>query len=468
MPWEPLDSNDQITTERLPSESQLHSLDLNAHRQEVSDCHEHVHRRSLILNSEQASDLRNEVSLPPPDLPICPHCAKVVKHVISYAHPESPWLPGFWKQFPWVGVLALLTAALTSLGCVIVLVQSNEEPIDAWEAYFQPTVYLSICTALANATLTYALYEGLVISFWRKACLGTNLTELHQHWFSGLSLWGAAQGIQRSQSKMMALACIMTFISILRGPLMQRAASVSDQTILQNGNLTVYSATRLPFGYTGFDTGRSQTPSMMNPNFTEIMQAYTNRDNISAAWTGCESTCVAAIRGFGFGVSCNRSATPFSDNPFGYIPGTNHVNTSTFRTMQVFEVDAGQYLDYNHGQSEFYYRNIETSRGQYIPPPSPNGALLLNATFKAGSGDLNDSTIEHVCALRAGIVSYQVRMTNQSFDLRTSSWRDDVLLEDYGFQASAYDSPSNLAGFIIAAKSIYQGSADMQVGGGVG
>lgn len=138
---------------------------------------------------------------------------------------------------------------------------------------FQPTVCLSICTVLADVTLTYALYQGVVVSFWRKACQGATLTELHQLWDSVSSLVGTFNALIRMCGATVALACITTVVSVARGPLMQGAASVANCTLQQNGSLTIYFARQLPIDNAGVDTGRTVTPSLMNPNFTDVVQA---------------------------------------------------------------------------------------------------------------------------------------------------------------------------------------------------
>jgi len=117
-----------------------------------------------------------------------------------------PWQPGFFKQLPWLGLLALVGTVLCTFAAVAVLVVSNGRPIDSWSATLQPTVYLSIFTALANILLTYALYQGIVISFWRKAGQGATLLELHQYWWSGSSFYGATRGIFRLTGLVASLA----------------------------------------------------------------------------------------------------------------------------------------------------------------------------------------------------------------------------------------------------------------------
>ncbi|KAJ9661889.1 hypothetical protein H2198_001641 [Neophaeococcomyces mojaviensis] len=374
----------------------------------------------------------------------------------EYVHGQlgNAWQPGFWAQLPWSGVLALLFATLATFACVAVLVVSNGIPIDEWHGFFQPTVYLSIASAVANIALTYALYQGVIISFWRKATGGAALRDLHLYWHSGSSLWGAFEGIARFRGKITSLACIMTFISILRGPLMQRAASVRNIIAHQEGNLSVHSALELPWGYAGRDSGRTSTPSFMNPNFTDIVQAYTQGDDIVGVYAGCNSTCYTSIRGFGFGVECNVTGVPYS-----LAPETVNSNGEIIPAINVYSADAWAIQTFGHGSA------TEGGSTGY----STNHALLLNTTLIANAThSYNGSMLQHLCALRAGIVSYPTIISNNTITLQSNSWRNDTFLADRGFRPLPYNSHSNLAGFILAAKGLYEGTASYQFGGGAG
>lgn len=365
------------------------------------------------------------------------------------------WQPGFWARFPWFGLLALLTATLSTFACIIVLVVSNGVPIDEWKGTFQPTVFLSIGTALANITLTYALYEGVVISFWRKAAKGATLPELHQYWHSGSSLYAAFDGLIHLRGRLVGLACIATVVSILRGPIMQRAASVSNTIVHSKGDLHVYSATELPYGYAGTDSGRTSTPSYMNPNFTEIVQAYTAGDKINGVYSGCDSTCYTSIKGFGFGVQCNMTGIFYN-----LAPTTGPNGTSLVAPVQVYTADASYIAVYGHGGP-----NEESTIYNY----NQSYAVLLNTTIMANAAAKSNGTLqEHLCALRGGIVSYPIKISNGTITLQSNSWTSDTFIEDRGLLPLPYNAPSNLAGFILAAKALYYGTATYQFGGGAG
>lgn len=219
--------------------------------------------------------------------------------------------------------------------------------------------------------------------------------------------------------------------------------------------MTFHSAPAIPTGYAGRTTGRTSSPSFMNPNFTEIVQAYTAGDPINAVYDGCEGTCFTKVKGYGFGVSCNISYVPYD-----LAPIMKNGSVQLRDPFDVYSVTANQIQIYGHGD------NVESYEGSTY---KPNYALLLNATLMANvTQAMNGSLFQNLCALRAGLVEYSVQISNRTVALQSSSWTNDTFLEDHGFAALPGNSYSNIAGFILAARGIYEGSATMQFGGGVG
>lgn len=98
------------------------------------------------------------------------------------------------------------------------------------------------------------------------------LRGLHEAWSSGYSVIGAIETLVRGTGKLISLgaykaefsgilpisltitvfqACIMTTISVLRGPLFQRASFVRSAIDNTTGDLTMRIAQQLPAGYAG-------------------------------------------------------------------------------------------------------------------------------------------------------------------------------------------------------------------------
>jgi hypothetical protein len=76
----------------------------------------------------------------------------------------TPWRPGFWKRFPWLGVVGLILCFLCIGGAIIVLHSSNQQPVNGSKV--EPTVILAILTAVFNLALALALSQGARISWW--------------------------------------------------------------------------------------------------------------------------------------------------------------------------------------------------------------------------------------------------------------------------------------------------------------
>src|SRR5271155_3371697 len=115
----------------------------------------------------------------------------------------------------------------------------------------------------------------------------------------------------------------MTVISILRGPLLQRASSVENIISHTSGTATVHAAAALPSGWAGVDSGRTESSSYLTPNFTTVMQAYSNRSPMTLVHSNCGPSCLTSIKGFGFGVSCTTTGVFCNLAPIVYPNGSD-------------------------------------------------------------------------------------------------------------------------------------------------
>ncbi|KAH7078081.1 hypothetical protein BKA63DRAFT_279261 [Paraphoma chrysanthemicola] len=82
------------------------------------------------------------------------------------------WSPGFWIQFPWLGILSILGILASTVASLVILVRSHRQPLEGWGFGIAPSVYLSIASVVANGLTAYALANGLEITFWRYALQG--------------------------------------------------------------------------------------------------------------------------------------------------------------------------------------------------------------------------------------------------------------------------------------------------------
>ncbi|KAI8932157.1 hypothetical protein NX059_011040 [Plenodomus lindquistii] len=88
--------------------------------------------------------------------------------------PSKEWTPGVLTHFPVLGLLSLAGVLASTIAAISILLLSNQQPLDTWGYGIAPSVYLSIISVLSNIMLSYALTEGVIITFWRTAMHGTS------------------------------------------------------------------------------------------------------------------------------------------------------------------------------------------------------------------------------------------------------------------------------------------------------
>jgi hypothetical protein len=114
--------------------------------------------------------------------------------------------------------------------CAIILATSDGKDINAWpnrRSTVQPTVLLAILTTVANATLAFALSEGIRIAWWHKALKGGTLHDLHRYWEFGTSIKNAL--LSGKHFNVAALGALASILILIDNPLLQRASSVITQ-----------------------------------------------------------------------------------------------------------------------------------------------------------------------------------------------------------------------------------------------
>jgi hypothetical protein len=69
-----------------------------------------------------------------------------------------------------------------TLASIVVLIVSNNSPIDHWSTNLQTSVWLST-TKLANLSLGFSLTQGIIIMFWKEAGRGSTVYSVEEHCF---------------------------------------------------------------------------------------------------------------------------------------------------------------------------------------------------------------------------------------------------------------------------------------------
>jgi hypothetical protein len=87
---------------------------------------------------------------------------------------------------------------------------------------------------------------------------------------------------------------------MLRGPLNQRASAVQSNVGYEtSGSLQIALAQKLPEGYTGISSdnrGHVLAVARLTLDFSQIMQEYSQRLNISMPHSDCGDSCKASVK----------------------------------------------------------------------------------------------------------------------------------------------------------------------------
>jgi hypothetical protein len=96
-----------------------------------------------------------------------------------------------------------------------------------------------------------------------------------------------------------AIACLITTLSTLRGPTIQKSSTLATVYTKSTGfiNLAVAQNLNVQTDPLGVLTGQMDQVSYLSPNFTEIVGAFTTRANIYIDTPGvCGNNCTAVVQ----------------------------------------------------------------------------------------------------------------------------------------------------------------------------
>ncbi|KAK7428844.1 hypothetical protein QQZ08_004614 [Neonectria magnoliae] len=361
----------------------------------------------------------------------------------SYAQLSQPWQPGFWKRFPVRGLGMWLLALVGTLAAVLILIYSDGVPVDHWDEQIQPTVWLALTSALTGAFLACAFAEAGAISYWRAAGRPTTLQAVYG---SSTGIIEAALNLVTWKSKTLGIASILMTLSVLRGPLMQRASSTANEYEAQTGTFDFHIARELPQDYASIMTGRTHSVSLLTRNFSDVAQAYSNRNSMVAFNTRCDN-CTTSVQGFGFQVNCTESTKNFN-----LTVGMGQEGMSrAFKGSDLFQVNITEYSDYSVYQMD-------------------DGSFLRYTTLYKDTNKCSGKLKIQTCDLHAGISTFPVRLDGSKVELK-GTWKDDkFVMRKYMLPATMAASGSGniLGGFSTIVDALYGSSARMGFTGATG
>jgi len=96
------------------------------------------------------------------------------KSEVHDASEQPKWRTGFWLRFPVWGIVALAATVFCTIAAVLITIKCDNQSTSSWT--LSPTVLLSIFSSLSNILLSFALGEGLVISFWWNSLRGSTVS----------------------------------------------------------------------------------------------------------------------------------------------------------------------------------------------------------------------------------------------------------------------------------------------------
>ena len=361
------------------------------------------------------------------------------------------WRTTFFRSGPLAGLCCMLLAALSILVSFGILMGSRGAAVLSWNV--QPSAYLAICSAVANQALRFASFQGVIIAWWCRASRGTTLRQLHRDWRAGMTILGALSNARNMG--FIGLACILSTLVAIDGPLLQKATNVVSAPIGETMSLNVSLAPEVPTGFTGgwykMPNGSNQMPwspiwndtiPTLNGNggtSNNIIPLQHPMDPLSAAWLteapmkgfvqGCKSKCKAKLRAPALAVTaCTTKLMPVNyTQTYAFPP----YNLAAPLDRNAFILDTAILLDTHESIN----------------------LISAHATVNDCAGTLSFT----ICTLDAAVGEYDVLIDNDIVTLASPGVPNIIALAN-NTQIGAWDEvhrwhPSTLAG--IAALGIY-------------
>jgi hypothetical protein len=255
----------------------------------------------------------------------------------------------------------------------------------------------------------------------------------------GNSLWTASTAGRHVN--LIAVATILTAIAPINNPLLQRASRVitSHTEVVSPVTLKVPMALDIPFGYTGYISGRMYAASLFTSNYTPTVQSYYNNTAFQLAdRSGCQGSCKARLKGVGLSVNCSSYTWPFNLTSDGASGSATANGTNVFQSLFEWQVASGN--------------------------------MSLNTQYKDQSPCSGDLIVQN-CTMQTALVSYPVIIDGNntiSLDPSTSIF-DDVVFNKINFNADrAQFGPTTLGGYYLALKNKFNSEAHLRYVGADG
>lgn len=304
-------------------------------------------------------------------------------------HGGDPWLPGIWRQFPYRGTFAILGCMSLIIASIVVLVVSDGQPTEDWR--LSPTVYLAFFMTGTNMLARFAFHDGVKIAWWYKALQGGTVRDLHVQWSHADGFFTAL--FSGRDFGMVTLASIAVTIMVIDQPLIQRASSVVSVPRMSPVQITASIAPEIPWGFTGFESGRGDEAQIMTQPMITAFNAFNGGAPISSGFSGCTDTCTGWIEAGGLAANCNSTTGP--------IIYESNIETGGGVNLSPFSATFGLL-------------------GQTGPPLNLSSQMVVNIAYTNNSGYAGRCSgirTERTCYLAPATIRYPVKLTGSTLEI---------------------------------------------------
>ncbi|KAF7192985.1 hypothetical protein HII31_05676 [Pseudocercospora fuligena] len=384
---------------------------------------------------------------------------------------HAHWQPGFFAQFPWLGIGALGGVLACLIAAVVVLVCSNHKTQTRtahhrpWPKAVAPNVLISIFNSVANICFGIAISNGIAIAWWRRALKGGTIKDLNRSWqFSSsvkeIALAGKAFNI-------IALTALVTKMTLIDSTLLQKAIGTYTQTDLigLRHNVT-WGFINETFPSTGAGYSTTEAGSGLQPWFNQDLliwqvgggifpNQFTTYDHengevknpitrkVKTAPEIERATMYLNLAGAGFGIYCaDQDYTKTAIDVSELLYPEYDIETGLLYTP-----NATNFTLFNQ---QLYGLNFSVHTG--VPGSVPDGPdawmnntdyILMDVLSSEASDKKNENgsytcpgtLYRQTCRLRPAVVSYPVQLTQRgtvsSMTATLATDQNQTLFYDY-------------------------------------
>ncbi|KAI9685549.1 MAG: hypothetical protein M1822_004407 [Bathelium mastoideum] len=359
------------------------------------------------------------------------------------------WKHMVWKHGPWTALSACIGFAVATGSIAAVLVSSNKKIVAAWPSSSYPVaipVALTLLVGIANMCLAIAIDQAYTVAWWSKALRGARIKNLYfdldiQRSISALLRKG------RTFDRFALAALIAVAVSVLDGPIIQKASSITTKAFSPVDTFVEVSISNasLPGNFSGFD-GDGMQADLLTPTFARVYRDFLQKNPIELASQGCNysSQCTLTVPGPGLDVNCTNNTIAY--NFFDLAAAS--LNTNNITAMSV---------------------DIQFGQDQTVAAMS---TIYLTTRHKPDA-PCTGNLIQQRCVLRAATVKYPVTIDQGSAGLSRwlPSMNETLAITNFGSddRGSLYvgtiagGMQTMLSGIVFATQSLYDANAAIVV-----